>query len=121
MDWLIYCFEQIQMFWKTISSFHGEFYDRYKTERGRVYIANTRLKKSSIIGFITGVIYWIFTKEFVNYYFRKNNNYKFSIYQIQKRILYKIWTISCKTLKFLERDLTQFFYNVFFLAISKNI
>ena len=49
----------------------GEFYDRYKTERGRVYIANTRLKKSSIIGFNTGVIYWIFTKEFVNFYFKK--------------------------------------------------
>ena len=42
----------------------SEFYDRYKTGRGRVYVANKILKKSSIIGFITGVIYCFFHKGF---------------------------------------------------------
>ena len=37
-----------------------EFYDRYITGRVKVYVASTRLKKSSIIGFITGVIYCFF-------------------------------------------------------------
>lgn len=40
----------------------SEFYDRYKKGPGRVYVANTRLKKSSIIGFFTGIIYWFFHK-----------------------------------------------------------
>ena len=38
-----------------------------KKERGKVYAADTRLKKSSLIGYSTGVIYcfFFFTKEFV--------------------------------------------------------
>ena len=41
----------------------SEFYDRYNKGRGRVNVANTRLKKSSIVGFFTGIIYWFFHKE----------------------------------------------------------
>lgn len=40
----------------------SEFYDRYKKGRGRVYVANARSKKSSIIGFFPGIIYWFFCK-----------------------------------------------------------
>ena len=40
----------------------SELYDRYKKGRGRVYVANTKLKKSSIIGFFTGIIYCFFHK-----------------------------------------------------------
>ena len=35
----------------------SEFYNRYKKGRGKVYVVNTRLKKSSITGFITGLIF----------------------------------------------------------------
>ena len=40
----------------------SEFYNHYKTGRGKVYVANKRLKKSSIIGFLTGVVYCFFHK-----------------------------------------------------------
>ena len=40
----------------------SEFYGYYETERGKVYVANTRLKKRSIIGFITAIIYWFLHK-----------------------------------------------------------
>ena len=40
----------------------SEFCDKYETGRGRVYVANTRLKRSSIFGLITGIIYWFLHK-----------------------------------------------------------
>lgn len=39
----------------------SDFYEYYKKGRGKVYITQTRLQKSSLIGFITGIIYCSFS------------------------------------------------------------
>ena len=37
-----------------------EFWKQYKLGRGCVYVANTPFKKSEVLGFLTGIIYWCF-------------------------------------------------------------
>ena len=38
-----------------------KFYNNYKLGRGSLYLFDSRIK-SSVVGFITGIIYWFFHK-----------------------------------------------------------
>ena len=37
-----------------------EFWKQYGLGRGCVYVANTLFKKSEVIGYLTGIVYWCF-------------------------------------------------------------
>ena len=37
-----------------------EFWKKYKLGRGCVYVTNTPFKKSEVLGYLTGIIYWCF-------------------------------------------------------------
>ena len=38
------------------------FWKHYKIGRGCVYVINTPFKESKVLGYLTGIIYWIFHK-----------------------------------------------------------
>ena len=38
------------------------FWKHYRTGRGRVYAINTPFKECEVLGYLTGIIYWIFHK-----------------------------------------------------------
>ena len=44
------------------------FYRRYKKGRFNIYIFDTRIK-SSIVGFLTGIVYWFFPKGVVQKFY----------------------------------------------------